>query len=447
MKRGWWLILLCLVFVYLSGVLIFSGTAMDMSIELSNRTRHRVITINMPDGSSETATFAQLGITRIGDLQTASFLTNPLIWPKSFFTTREYFTDSRLSYNDTNLLNAVQQLGCVTAGNLSPTDAYVVKTEDGSYQIVPDMIGTKVDVYRLKEAIERCLADGSFDVDLLKDDCYVLADVRADDEGLLSLLDKANSFKETVIELDLGAGTSTQIPADVLSAAIDLDNGRFVFDESVIVDYVSDLADTYNTRGKTRVFHTSSGETVELEDVPIEERTVCHLAGWQMNEESLVPLIMNALRSGRNASIVVPWQYRSVAHGEDNDFGDTYLEISIPNQHIWFIENGVCTADAPIVTGTAYDPSRATPIGMYRSTDLYTEHTMTGSYGSAFCHYFIRVTIDGVGVHDSAWRGSYGGTIYLTDGSHGCINTPYDTVDYIFWAIKDRDMYTPIIVW
>ena len=30
----------------------------------------------------------------------------------------------------------------------------------------------------------------------------------------------------------------------------------------------------------------------------------------------------------------------------------------------------------------------------------------------------------GVGIHDSPWQPAYGGTLYQTVGSHGCINTP-----------------------
>ncbi len=30
----------------------------------------------------------------------------------------------------------------------------------------------------------------------------------------------------------------------------------------------------------------------------------------------------------------------------------------------------------------------------------------------------------GEGLHDAPWRGSFGGTIYRTSGSHGCVNLP-----------------------
>jgi len=30
----------------------------------------------------------------------------------------------------------------------------------------------------------------------------------------------------------------------------------------------------------------------------------------------------------------------------------------------------------------------------------------------------------GCGLHDASWRSDFGGSIYKTDGSHGCVNLP-----------------------
>ena len=34
----------------------------------------------------------------------------------------------------------------------------------------------------------------------------------------------------------------------------------------------------------------------------------------------------------------------------------------------------------------------------------------------------------GEGIHDATWRSYFGGDIYTYDGSHGCINCPYNEV-------------------
>ena len=50
----------------------------------------------------------------------------------------------------------------------------------------------------------------------------------------------------------------------------------------------------------------------------------------------------------------------------------------------------------------------------------------------------------GIGLHDATWRSKFGGDIYVTSGSHGCINLPKDKAEKIY-DIIDKNM--PIIVY
>ena len=42
----------------------------------------------------------------------------------------------------------------------------------------------------------------------------------------------------------------------------------------------------------------------------------------------------------------------------------------------------------------------------------------------------------GIGIHDASWRSKYGGEIYKTNGSHGCINTPYNEVSALYDMVE-----------
>ncbi len=35
----------------------------------------------------------------------------------------------------------------------------------------------------------------------------------------------------------------------------------------------------------------------------------------------------------------------------------------------------------------------------------------------------------GVGFHDASWQTTFGGSSYQTNGSHGCVNMPYDVAE------------------
>lgn len=49
-----------------------------------------------------------------------------------------------------------------------------------------------------------------------------------------------------------------------------------------------------------------------------------------------------------------------------------------------------------------------------------------------------------VGIHDATWRTEFGGNMYQWDGSHGCINVPYDKAAAIYANIE---VGMPVVVY
>ena len=45
-----------------------------------------------------------------------------------------------------------------------------------------------------------------------------------------------------------------------------------------------------------------------------------------------------------------------------------------------------------------------------------------------------------VALHDADWRGSFGGTIYQWNGSHGCVNLPVDKAAELYGMIEVGDV-------
>ena len=41
-----------------------------------------------------------------------------------------------------------------------------------------------------------------------------------------------------------------------------------------------------------------------------------------------------------------------------------------------------------------------------------------------------------VGMHDASWRSEFGGELYVTNGSHGCINLPTEKAAKIFETVE-----------
>ena len=54
------------------------------------------------------------------------------------------------------------------------------------------------------------------------------------------------------------------------------------------------------------------------------------------------------------------------------------------------------------------------------------------------------MAVDGhIGIHDATWRKEFGGEIYKTNGSHGCINTPLEIMTELYDLVE---IGTPVIM-
>ena len=104
--------------------------------------------------------------------------------------------------------------------------------------------------------------------------------------------------------------------------------------------------------------------------------------------------------------------------------GLTYIDISIEKQRVILFENGRKVMESACVTGTP-NRERATHYGSFRINYKQRNRILRGSQKlyEAFVSYWMPFD-GGIGLHDATWRGSFGGNIYKSNGSHGCINLP-----------------------
>ena len=106
--------------------------------------------------------------------------------------------------------------------------------------------------------------------------------------------------------------------------------------------------------------------------------------------------------------------------------------------------------ETDIVSGLN-DEDHRTPDGAFFAYDKKRETTLRGdkqddgSWGyETDVDYWIRITDDGIGLHDASWRRSFGGNIWRWNGSHGCINLPVQAAPVIYDLLEEM---TPIVVY
>lgn len=121
----------------------------------------------------------------------------------------------------------------------------------------------------------------------------------------------------------------------------------------------------------------------------------------------------------------------------------TYIEISIQQQHLWLYVDGKMFLDTDVVTGND-DDEHYTPTGNFSIIERGQGVNLEGEGYSTYVNYWMCFLGGGYGIHDADWRSSFGGDIYQGNGSHGCVNTPYDKVQQIY---EHTEYGTPVYIY
>lgn len=100
----------------------------------------------------------------------------------------------------------------------------------------------------------------------------------------------------------------------------------------------------------------------------------------------------------------------------------TYVDVSIDTQTMVYYENGIPVLTSPVVTGS---PGRGTPRGVFQINSKIPGKYLTGPTWHVWVDRWMRFA-GNCGLHDAKWRKSFGGNIYKSNGSHGCVNLPHD---------------------
>lgn len=139
-----------------------------------------------------------------------------------------------------------------------------------------------------------------------------------------------------------------------------------------------------------------------------------------------------------------PYEITVTDKAYDKKIGTTYIEISIRQQHMWYYIDGDLYVETDVVTGNV--GAYSTPKGAYSIYQRLSPATLTGPTWSSYVQYWMAFTYSGCGIHDASWRSAseYGGTTYMGNGSHGCVNTPLNAVKKIY---AKAGIGTPVVVY
>lgn len=332
------------------------------------------------------------------------------------------------SYDAAALTAKIDGLNCIRGESIAQTtDAHISAYEEGKpFTIVPEVYGNNVDAAKVAEAVQRAVAAGDREVDLEKEGCYIAPQITADNQGLKELCDTMNRCREMTVTYQFGEETEELLPETICSWITGYREGQILLDQEKLMAYVGDLANRRSTAGRPRMFSTVNGAQVELTGP----------YGWVVNIAGEAAALTAQIQTGESQTRE-PVYAAAAASRTEPDWGTTYVEVDIGGQHVYVIQNGQLVWEAPCVTGSVARGS-ITPAGIYSITYKQRDRVLRGpkradgtyEYESPVAYWMP--FNGGIGLHDANWRGSFGGNIYRTSGSHGCVNLPPSKVPALY---------------
>ena len=130
---------------------------------------------------------------------------------------------------------------------------------------------------------------------------------------------------------------------------------------------------------------------------------------------------MEAVKACQTTEREPIYESRGATH-DGYDFGQTYIEVDLATQHLYFYKDGKVIIDSPFVSGNV-SKNYTTPPGLFEVYYKQKDRVLKGEDYATPVKYWMPFN-GGIGLHDADWRSKFGGTIYQTNGSHGCINLP-----------------------
>lgn len=349
-------------------------------------------------------------------------------------------------WNEEKLQEEFDSLGVVKE-ELAKRDGVLLGYDEETGYYLEDGNRGRLDIQKAYTYLKTCLSQGETVINLASGGCYYDKEDTLQDEEQRELWEKINAFSDCRIVYDMGA-ESIPLTADITSRFLERneeggssrlgngseaggvlaldENGNLLVSEAKVRSWVEQLAQEYDTCKTEREFLSTRGDVVTVK---------YGTYGTKIDVEAEVAYLLKAMQEKRTETEnhIPAYKQKGYVRGLD-DIGDTYIEVDMTKQRMYFYFEGVLTIDTDIVTGDI-SKRRGTPEGIYYVYSKQRNRILRGADYASFVKYWMPV-VGGVGIHDASWRKQFGEEIYKKNGSHGCINTPEEKVSQLYEMTK-----------
>lgn len=400
----------------INGIDASGKTVEEVKTAIASGIEGYTLTLEERGGDKEQITKEEIGLHSVFDGKLEEILANqdPMKWWGHRKTNQEFQIETMIAYEEDLLQKKIDSLQCFSEDYVEvPVDAYLSDYVSGQgYQVIPEVQGNQLVKETVEKAIQEAVQNLKETLSFEELDAYVKPKITSADSDLTTQAENLNKLLSVTVTYQFGSNQEVLTP-DMIQPwlSVNADN-TVALDREQVAAYVKELATKYNTAYKKKNLKTSYGKTVTISS---------GFYGWRINQGAETEELYNIIRSGESQTREPVYSQKAASHGA-NDYGDTYVEINLTAQHLFFYKDGKLLVEADFVSGNTskgYD----TPGGAFPLTYKERNATLKGENYATPVSYWMPFN-GNIGMHDADWRSSFGGNIYKTNGSHGCINLP-----------------------
>lgn len=384
-----------------------------------------------------------VSISQLKQVDNAFKKQNPLIWPISFFDNSNKDIDLEIKLNKTKLTSILNRMSFMDESKMEPPiNAKIVYNKNKEEFIIQkEILGTTINKDVIYNNVYNAIKKGKTVINLYKYDCYIKPEINKNNDQLISSKNNFNQVCNKTLIYKKGTYEKRVYP-DIMVNWLDT-NSEKSFDTSKIKEWVLSYAEEINTVGKLRKFKSIDGNEYEVKGGTF---------GFKLDVAKEVNSIVEFLNSDKKKEERQPnfiSEGIEISNAGNPDWGNTYAEVNLTTQHMFYIKDGTKIFEADIVSGLP-TAKKETPCGVFDCLEKKENKVLRGEVGAdgvpeyeTPVAYWMRITWTGVGFHTATWQPSFGGNRYTYAGSHGCVNMSYNDSKTLYGII---DVHTPIII-
>lgn len=403
------------------------------------------VTITEQDEVAETLTLEAMGYT-IDEKKLLSSLQDCMREQNvgllfSLMDGNEFEVKVPFSYDDAVFRKAVSAAQFAKP-RVASTDAEM-KFNGMEYYIEPETYGNEFDDADLqvmvKDTVDRLVAADRPQQDIeiaMPESFYFIPAVTQNDSEMNTQMNIYNSYCKAKITLTFGEVTESIDWSDI-KEWLRIENGQGMIDDEPVYEYAYSLAAKYDTLYYARDFTTHDGSVITFASSDY---------GYQIDSDAEAEQLLADIQSNTEVVREPVYAVRGYRRNGRDDMLGNYVEVNLTQQHLWFYMGGTLIVESDIVSGAPRD-GRETATGIFPIAYKESPSVLKGGQGNGAYETPVQYWMpfhDGQGLHDASWQASFGGTRYLTNGSHGCVNLPPSVAQTIY---ENVDAGVPVVLY